>query len=264
MRTLLVALFALVVAPFSTVLGADMPLKAPLLAAPAEYNWSGIYAGANVGWAHNSFDWRYTNPSPATCCAPFSASQDDGIVGVHAGIQYQWAHIVIGVEASYNSLFDGKSATGAGCVAPNSATLACQINIGPTGTVGGRLGYAWADWLLYGTGGWAGGSVQTRLINPGPTPVTFDNTGATSTNGWYAGGGVEHVVFRGNWADLIAGLEYQHLDLGTQLHNSRLDAFSACPPGVNCRNVSATQDIVRFRLSVKINPFAPAGVIARY
>ena len=61
--------------------------------------------------------------------------------------------------------------------------------------------------------------------------------------------------------DLIAGLEYQHLDLGTQLHNSRLDAFSACPPGVNCRNVSATQDIVRFRLSVKINPFAPAGVI---
>ena len=71
-------------------------------------------------------------------------------------------------------------------------------------------------------------------------------------------------LLRGGWADLIAGLEYQHIDLGTQLELSPLDGFNPCPPGVNCRSVKATEDIVRFRLSFKINPFAPAGVVARY
>src|SRR5262249_42178925 len=74
MRRILAAGTLVLAAPFGAAMAADMPLKAP--PPVVEYNWSGLYWGANAGWAWDSFDWRYTNPSPATCCKPFSASID--------------------------------------------------------------------------------------------------------------------------------------------------------------------------------------------
>ena len=46
----------------STAQAADMPLKAPPIAAPVMYNWTGFYIGAHIGgaWAdrngHDRFD----------------------------------------------------------------------------------------------------------------------------------------------------------------------------------------------------------------
>ena len=71
------------------------------------------------------------------------------------------------------------------------------------------------------------------------------------------------MLFRGVLADMIVGAEYQHIDLGTRLHLAPLDGFRACPPGVNCRNIGATEDIVRARLSLKINPFRGVAVVAK-
>jgi outer membrane immunogenic protein len=260
MKRLLATLGLVVAAPFGAAMAADMPLKAPPIV--AEYNWTGMYAGLNAGWLRNDFDWRYTNPAPVTCCAPFSASVTDGIAGVHGGIQWQWSHIVFGVEVAGDALAQsswasgGNWATGAGCVAPNSLTTACQARIPGFMTAGGRLGWAWGDWLVFGSGGWAITDVKTRLVNPAPGglpgQVTFDHSGARH-DGWYVGFGVEHVVYKGSWADLIIGAEYQHLDFGSQLELSSLDGFAPCPPGVNCRVVSATDDIVRVRVTAKIN-----------
>jgi outer membrane immunogenic protein len=250
MKGVVVGLAMLIAAPFGAAMAADMPLKAPPPIV-AEYNWSGLYIGANAGWSWDSFDWRYTNPSPATCCAPFSASTDNGIAGVQSGIQYQWNHIVFGIEAAGDAYARDRWASGAGCVAPNSFTISCQIRHQGFLTVGGRLGWAWGDWLLYGDGGWAITNVNTRLVNANGTQ--FDNSGGQHRDGWYVGFGVEYVVYKGGWADLIAGAEYQHLDFGSVLELSPLDGFASCPPGVNCRNVSATEDIFRVRLSAKIN-----------
>ena len=249
MKRIIAALSLLFAAPFGGAMAADMPLKAP--PPVVEYNWSGVYIGANAGWSWDSFDWRYTNPSPPTCCPGVSGARvDDGIGGVQSGIQYQWNHIVFGIEAAGDAYARERWANGFGCALPN-APVTCQIRHHGFLTAGGRLGWAWGDWLLFGGGGWAITDVTTRLMNPNGTQ--FDNTGAQHRDGWYVGFGVEYVVYKGGWADLIAGAEYQHLDFGTELERSFLDGFGPCPPGVNCRNVSATEDIFRVRLSAKVN-----------
>ena len=250
MKRLIASLAVLLAAPFGAAMAADMPLKAP--PPVVEYNWSGLYFGGNAGWSWDKFDWRYTNPAPATCCAPFSASVDEGIAGGQTGVQWQWNHIVVGIEAAGDAFARERFALGSTCVVPNSFTTGCQVRHNGFITAGGRLGWAWGDWLLFGSGGWAATDVQTRLVNL-TTGFQFDQAGARHQNGWYVGFGVEYVVYKGGWADLIAGAEYQHLDFGTEVERSPLDGFASCPPGVNCRAVSATEDIVRVRLSAKVN-----------
>lgn len=247
-----VAAVAAVLALITPATAADMPLKAPPPVA-APYNWTGSYYGVNAGWVHDAFDWRYTNPSPATCCAPFSDSNDNFILGAHTGFQVQFNQIVVGVETAILSGSQDRTSF-TGCIAPNSLTVACQMERGTTFTAGGRLGWAWGDWLLFGSGGAAWAHVRTNLANPVLVGGTFDTTDRKHT-GWYAGGGFEWVAYKGSIADMIVGLEYQHIDLGDELHLSSLDGFAGCPPGVNCRNISATSDIVRARVSLKWNPF---------
>jgi outer membrane immunogenic protein len=245
---------------FSAAVAADLPVKAPPIVA-VEYNWTGIYGGINAGWIDDQYHWQYTNPSPVTCCAPFSASHDGLLLGGHVGAQYEFNHIVVGVEAAIMNGPDNLTKT-VGCVAPNSLTIGCQIRRDTIITAGGRLGYAWDKWMVFGSGGWAGTTINTNLVNIAGPP--FDPTWSRY-DGWYAGFGFEYMLFKGPLADVIVGAEYQHIDFGTRLDRSSLDGFFPCPPGVNCRNVSATEDIARARVSFKWNPWATATpVVARY
>ena len=34
-------------------MAADLPMKAPPVAPPVIYNWTGFYIGGDVGWAHS-------------------------------------------------------------------------------------------------------------------------------------------------------------------------------------------------------------------
>jgi outer membrane immunogenic protein len=266
MKTLLVRIAAVIGILIGTpALAADMPVKAaraPIVS--TEFSWTGFYGGVSAGAARSSYDWRYTNPAPATCCAPFSASTDDVIIGFFGGAQYQFSHIVVGVEGSFSDFVGNKFATGSApaCVFPNSSTTTCQIRTQAISTFGGRLGLAWADWMIYGEGGWAHATVQSQLNAPGIGPADATSAGY---NGTFFGGGIEHVlIVVGPTAALIGGLEYQHIDLGTQLHLSSLDLFRSCPPGVNCRTIGAKEDIFRVRVSLKFNPVVTAAVAARY
>jgi outer membrane immunogenic protein len=253
MKKLLIGSTALAVMIAGPAMAADMPLKAP---APvvSYYDWSGVYLGASVGWIKSSYDWAYTNPAPATCCKPFSGSVTDAIIDGHLGAQFQWGWLVLGVEASANRIFTGTKLNQVGCVAPNSLTTACQIQPRDIRTVGGRLGFAWQEWMIYGTGGGAWTSVQTNLFFPGANgPTVFSSDDKTNANyrGWYAGGGFEYVMYKGNFVDVIVGAEYQHIDFGSETHFSTFDGFFPCPPGVNCRRVTAKEDIARARISIK-------------
>ncbi len=228
-----------------TAYAADMPVKAPMMSAPAIYNWSGIYGGFNFGWAGQNSTWTYTNPVPAT--PPTSSAHDarlnDAIVGGHLGMQYQWQQVVLGVEAALSDSTGGKyGISGVQCV--STAGSLCEVHMGTLWTVGGRAGWAWDRWLAYGTGGWARLSVSSQELTAPPT--VFDTTSAHH-NGFYVGGGVEYAITN----NFILGLEYQHVDVGTAFHASSADGFGPSPPGVNGRNISATEDIVRARVSVK-------------
>ena len=217
--------------------------------APVAYNWSGFYIGGSVGGAWESIDWRNVNPAPATLRS-FSATKDEGTFGGHIGAQIQFGTIVVGVEAGGLGTFDRYFTTTVGgtpCTAiVTIVSPICEARMKEVFTVGPRLGFAWDKFLVYGTGGWATGKVDTQFAS-GATGATFDHT-SHDQDGWFAGGGIEYALTQ----NLIVGVEYQHIDLGNEDHLSRFDLLGVpCQLSVNCRDVSASEDIVRARLSYK-------------
>src|SRR5215510_9179955 len=229
-------------------LAADLPVKAQ--PAPEVFSWSGFYIGVAGGWRHNLVDWDYTNPSPATL-APFTNGNDNGSLAFISGAQRQFGLIVLGFETSTDiSLGRGFGGTAGGAaVGPCTAgAQVCQSRVGAIFTFGGKAGLAWNNFMFYGTGGFARGRIDTQLQNANGTLV--DQTGRYH-NGWYAGGGIDYMVWQRAGTAILLGVEYQRVDLRTEEHRSLFNNFGPCPPGVDCRNISATVDTIRARLTVK-------------
>ena len=285
MKKALRTIFAAIATLFATpVWAANMPVKAPPAPVPPApvYDWSGFYGGIGAGWSRTNLNWAFTNPTPAISGAPFSASVTDAIGGPITGVQFEFYHIVIGVDATLNSFFneDNKFAT---VGFPSCLRLAafpnarCQVGGGnSTWTAGGRAGLALdglltgVPWtgsvLIYGEGGWAHTDFEARLSTLA-NPV-FDDA-SIGARGTYWGVGFDYMAWTMPHFALILGLEYQRINFGTQTITSALDtpAFSPCPPGNFCRNISATEDIFRIRLTGKWNPFeyaAAPAVMTKY
>jgi opacity protein-like surface antigen len=99
-------------------------------------------------------------------------------------------------------------------------TASKELKLDWSGTVRGRIGYAFNNWLLYGTGGfaWARFSHYNIQITCGPANPTCIGAGlfnpetlTSNLTGWTAGGGLE-VGLSPNWT---AKLEYLHMDFGS-------------------------------------------------
>jgi outer membrane immunogenic protein len=229
---------------------ADLPVKA---APPVEVlaNWTGSYIGVGAGWMRDEADAFWPNATPGLVRG-FSHSQDRGVGTLFTGANYQWGQFVIGYEGAGIVPFDGERLSAGtpntGC--PNPA-FTCQAGIRNLYTLGGKLGWAPTDyWLIYGIGGWARGEVRSRSF-ANANGSLFDEL-VVKNNGWFAGAGIDWVVNRNKWVDLIIGVQYQHVDLGGVTFLSPGDLFS--PLGINRRDVSSiTADIVTARLSVKWN-----------
>jgi outer membrane immunogenic protein len=226
----LVGVLALAFAPADAANAADMAVKAPptpMAPAPAYFNWTGFYVGANVGggWANSSvsggtlFAETAAAPIPSTFAGSYGAG---GVLGGgQIGANYQFTnHWVIGFEADV----DGSNLSGSGGNCSNNAfgvTVGCTgltTKFNDFGTVRGRLGYAGDNLLLYGTGGWAWGESSTNsnftCVGVGTCPgpgVPFTGGGSssstTATNGWAAGAGLEYAFAR-NWT---IRAEYLHI-----------------------------------------------------
>jgi outer membrane immunogenic protein len=182
----------------ASAMAADLPTSkgapvAPAIYAPA-FTWTGLYLGVNagVGWA-NSKDIYVTTPNGAV--TTLSASSDAGFVGGgQIGYNFQTGAFVFGVEADIQY-----------------ADLGGKINWGPytwwsnnssqyLGTVRARAGYAIDRTLLYVTGGFAYGG-----LNSGGA------FGGNNNTGWVLGVGAEYA-FTNNWT---ARLEYDYIQLDT-------------------------------------------------
>jgi outer membrane immunogenic protein len=77
------------------------------------------------------------------------------------------------------------------------------------GTVRGRIGYAQAGWLLYATGGYAYGRVDTNATAIAG-PVSAQLTTSEIAGGWTAGAGAE-MLLTPSWSVKV---EYLYADLG--------------------------------------------------
>ena len=147
---------------------ADLPYGSP---APYTVNqplnafsWAGPYLGGNLGYGWGSVDNNPTKPSG------FAG-------GVQAGYNWQSGRLVFGIEGDLQ-------ATGA------DDTFAPWKFSNPWfGTVRGRVGYAFNNVLIYGTGGLAFGELRGD---------TFGLSESHTTAGWTAGVGAEFGLAQ-NW-----------------------------------------------------------------
>lgn len=192
-------------------------------------------------------------------------SKAQGSVIGHIGYQQQFGWLVIGGEVGELASLSQQSAT---TIAPGAASgpcanlagVACQASIDSTTLAGGKLGVDWGNWLFYGVGGSAFKSGIATLLTPGTSGAVFSSVGEPqSTHGWYAGGGIDYLLVKTSFGDVIGGVEYQHLSLNTvaQCAVTTGGAVGGCPGTVNttARLVSATEDAVWAKLTLKFNAF---------
>lgn len=193
------------------VSAADMALKAPVY--KAVYDWTGFYVGGHVGYGGGSLG-PGTNPLPEQgVFLPHSVTGLTG--GYQVGYNRQFANrVVLGIEAdaTFTSPLDGAALT----PAPFDAT------IDYTGTLRGRVGYAFGRWMPYLTGGFAWGHTHVNINDAAGSliaPIGQYHTG------WTVGAGAEFAV-SGNWS---AKAEYSYIDLSRRMYD--LSGFGM--PGVN-------------------------------
>ena len=215
-------------------LAADMPVKAPMIAAAPMFNWSGLYAGVNAGYGWGESRWQ--NPAPTSDTGDFRIR--GGLVGGTVGVNWQSGNWIFGIEGDFD--WSGvKGTTGSNCVA-------CTTDGRWLSTIRGRLGYAVDRTLWYITGGGAFGGVRNDLHQAGFTPSTSTQSGGT------IGAGVEYA-FAPNWS---AKIEYLFVEL-----NDRKCPFTTCGE-VNTR-VKFDENIVRAGLNWKFD-WGKAPVVAKY
>lgn len=225
-------------------LGRFPAYRAPDAVAPY-YDWTGFYFGGNIGYS-----WGTANtdggiaPGGIYPTILFSEKlKPDGIIG-GGQIGYNWQinpKWVFGVEADWQGSgqkngggrdtdFSYTISNGLNDVdvaGTNTTTLDAKLKW--FGTLRGRLGFAWSNWLLYGTGGLAYGKVGITGASssegticdptgtcPGVNPfLPFDNAlafGQSKTKmGWTLGGGLEGAFRTSNWSWKA---EYLYIDFG--------------------------------------------------
>ncbi len=225
---------------------ADLPARvapAPYVAPLPVFTWTGAYFGINGGAAFSNetrfgvvgnlpADNGVTNGNrPGT----FKNSDDGFTAGGQIGYNYQLqgfggfggpgSGIVIGFEADAAYIDSAKTGTfigNSGSLA-SSATNSFRSGIDFLGTARGRLGFAFNQFLIYGTGGFAYGDTfsRTAFYTAGnPNQLRFFGSKGDFQTGYTYGGGIEYALPTGSFLNFFKSsavtlkLEYLRYDLG--------------------------------------------------
>jgi outer membrane immunogenic protein len=201
---------------------------------PADFNWTGFYAGLFAGGNATHFDsstsTECTAPGPAFIlgyfefnCADIAgvdaagtgSMSDIGFMGgAQAGYNLQLGSMVVGIEADFGAFGAEASRTSTVTVSSGyQATVSNSVDADWLFTARGRLGWAFGDsFLAYGTGGLAFTHVNSENSYADNNP-NFPFLGAGSWSdagievGWTVGAGAEWALSQ-RWS---ANVEYLHV-----------------------------------------------------
>jgi outer membrane immunogenic protein len=176
------------------------------------YNWTGLYVGAQAGFAKPKDVVTYGGSSTG---APFDSlnqvikNRENGFAGgMQAGYNQQFGWIVPGLEADLGYMgFNGDQLSPTE-FDPQQQTHAISSG-GLFGTVTARFGIAIDRALLYTKGGFAYANLRLGVTDNIP-PLTTDATKRLTYRGWTIGGGIEYALSQ-NW---LIKSEYQFMDFG--------------------------------------------------
>jgi outer membrane immunogenic protein len=270
-------------------LAADLPVRAPPVAAALPYSWTGCHVGGHVGGAWD----RTTYSDPGTLAPPFfgggatvltqnfanpgqafsANSQGAFLGGAQAGCDYQFdSHWVIGIggDISWTNLgsvtndpfFGGK----------NGNPVAFSSRTDEIATITGRVGYAWDNVLFYGKGGAAYAHDKYATSNSfgvntaffgcdngivGGTFVGCNTAGSADQWGWTAGAGVEWA-FATNWSVMM---EFDHYGFDTKTLS--MNIINNSVPVIPA-NLSVRHDIDAIKVGINYRFWSADPVVARY
>jgi outer membrane immunogenic protein len=188
---------------------------------PPASNWAGFYLGGNIGSGigrdHTAFS--FIGPG-GTSTETFNLSPDGFNGGIQAGYNWQASNWVFGLEADIqgSSQRDNRACvqTCNPLIAPNILFAAYDATLPWFGTARARVGYSVGSTLFYATGGYAYGSVKTKISAAFLSPPVNAEISSTK-GGWTVGGGIETPftflsMLGPNWTSKT---EYLYVDLGT-------------------------------------------------
>ena len=215
-------------------LAADLPARVapPAYVAPLPvFTWTGAYVGVNAGYVFDGdTHFSTTGVSPgniagiASGVRPGSAKiSDDGFTaGGQIGYNYQFgvgSGIVVGIEAdaAYTDLSKNSNYPGIG-----GENNFFKSNLDFLGTVRGRAGYAFNQFLIYGTGGFAYGDASSsgNFYNAANTSLLYSGGRSDFQTGYAYGGGIEYALPTNSFLNFFKSsavtvkAEYLHYDLG--------------------------------------------------
>jgi len=234
-----------------------------LSAPPAAPDWTGFYLDGGIGYQNDNFNWAYAPIQPNVA---WSESKGSASWTAHIGYQQQFSWLVVGAElggfrsmgGNWATKFSGTNPINAPCGTALSFQCQAAINYG-TDLAGGKLGVDWRNWLFYAVGGVAfNANIASQIVNP--AGGLFDVGSSAAAHGWYIGGGFDYLLLKSKPIDLIAGVEYEHVQLGNVAECSvQTGGATFCPGSLSASNysrtLSASQNAVWVKLTVKWNPF---------
>ena len=208
------------------------PSKIPAPTMTWVHDWTGPYAGAQigVGFGDNDGSFSYVTPDGYNGTQSFITNAYGVLAGAHLGYNQQFDQYVFGLEASGDVTNIDKreqlgwanptgvlyctsslSLTGVGCGGSTDAHIWSDVQ----GSIRARAGYAWNRLLAYGTGGLAFGDFNLQSNIGGQDQ--FGNFYFAAANdrslwrlGWTAGAGVEYAITP-RWS---ARAEWRYTDFG--------------------------------------------------
>jgi outer membrane immunogenic protein len=194
MKSTILAAAVLAALTTTGAMAADVVASEPAPVA-AMYNWSGLYAGANIGGGWSHIEWAYVLGGNTA-----NHNGSDVLGGLQIGYNFQSDNIVYGLEADISA-----ADIHGGTACPN-ASWSCDSKVSMLGSVRGRLGWSMDRLLIYGTGGLGYGTVDIHTVSPGGSTFGTKKTRA----GWTIGAGAEYALDP-HWT---LKAEYKYFDLG--------------------------------------------------
>lgn len=231
----------------------DGPFYAPV------NSWAGFYIGANGGgaWNADNSTLKLTGiDDVGTNFATTSSTKADldptgGFGGGQIGYNIQRGRFVFGIEADFQGSHVEDSIKAKVVADDATSTADLSDNLRWFGTVRGRIGYTFDRALVYATGGFAFGRVESNLKVVGDDGNTATAHNDDTQTGFVVGGGIEYALSPA-WS--IKG-EYQFIDLG----DSKLVAHTAVDDddATGSVNIHHNYHTARVGLNYHLNTYEP-------
>ncbi len=179
-----VAAFSASTAAYAADAVEQIPTAPVAIETAPSFTWEGFYLGAHTGYGWGDGDLE----------GPGSENFDGWRLGAFAGYNWQLSNgFVVGIEGDAN--YDWSDANYGGGI---------SVDNGFSGSVRGRVGYAFDRTLVYAAGGWTATNVDLNA----PAGIADDDD---TLHGWTIGAGVDHA-----FTDNVFGrLEYRYNDYGS-------------------------------------------------